>query len=93
MAFDEAKVRFTDEEMAAAKAADALYDLFAAAAADGIDMSDFAVMVEAIPHVKALYGFLAEGTKAEYASKSLALAVALVRDNDVLDALDPAPVE
>jgi hypothetical protein len=93
MAFDEAKVQFTAEEMAAAKAADALYDLFAQAVADGIDMSDFAVMLQAVPHIKALYGFLAEGSKADYAKKSLALGVALIRDNEVLDMLEPDPVE
>ncbi len=88
MGFDESKVQFNTEEMDAARDADNLYELFADALADGLDLSDLAVIPAAMPSVVALYRYLAEGTKAEYADKLIALGVMLVRDNDFLDGLD-----
>lgn len=85
MSFDESKVQFDGAEMDAARAADNLYELFAEAMDDGFDMSDLAAIPAAMPHVMALYGFLAEGSKAEYAKKLIALGVMLERDNDWLD--------
>lgn len=88
MAFDESKVQFNPDELAAAEAADALYEMFNAALADGADLSDLTLLPAAMPHIVSLYGFLAGGTKAEYAEKLLAIAVALIRDNEFLAGLD-----
>ena len=88
MGFDEAKVQFNDVELDMAEHADAIYETVAEAVEDGLDLSDLAVIPAAIPHVLALYGYLADGTKADYAKKLIALGVCLLRDNDFLDKLD-----
>jgi hypothetical protein len=88
MGFDEDKVAWSLEEVASAKSADALYELFEAALADGLDFSDLAAIPAAVPHVMGLYGYLADGTKTEYATKLIALGVMLLRDNEWLDVLD-----
>lgn len=92
MGFDEGKVQFNAEELDAASAADALYEMFADALVDGLDVSDLAVIPAAMPKVVALYRFLAEGSKAEYASKLIALGVMLERDNEWLDSFDDEPL-
>jgi hypothetical protein len=88
MSFDESKVQFSAEELAIGGAADSLYELFADAMDDGFDLSDLAAIPAAVPHIMAMYGWLAEGTKAEYAKKLIALGVMLLRDNEWLDGLD-----
>jgi len=88
MAFDETKVAWSVEEVASAKSADALYELFEGALADGLDMSDLMAIPTAVPHVMALYSYLADGTKAEYAKKFISLGIMMLRDNEWLEALD-----
>jgi hypothetical protein len=65
-----------------------LYELFEAALADGLDVSDLMAIPAAIPHVMSLYSYLADGSKAEYAQRLIALGVMLLRDNEWLEALD-----
>jgi hypothetical protein len=88
MSFDPNKVAWDPAETASAQSADALYELFEAALADGLDLNDLMSIPAAIPHVMALYAYLADGTKSEYATKLIALGVMLLRDNEWLDALD-----
>lgn len=88
MGFDETKAQFNDEELDMAEHADAIYETVAEAVADGFDLSDLTVIPAAIPHVLALYGYLADGTKADYAKKLIALGVCLLRDNEWIDDTD-----
>ena len=90
MAFDESKVQFTVEELGAAKSADTIFEVVSAAFEDGIDIGDAAVIPMLIGPFTNLYGYLATGSKADYAKKLIALGVALARDNEWLDTLDEA---
>lgn len=88
MSFDEKKVQFTAEELDAARAADAIYEAVDEAIADGVQLTDLAVIPLAVPQILSLYKYLAGGSKADYAKKTIALGVALLRDNGWLDGLD-----
>jgi len=88
MAFDENKVAWTLDEITTARAADALYELFDEALEDGVGFEDLTAIPAAVPHIMVLYGYLAEGTKVDYANKLIALGVMLLRDNEWLEALD-----
>jgi len=83
--FDPTKVQFNQEELEAAKAADSIYETVSDAAEDGFQFEDLAAIPMAVPHMLALYRYLASGTKADYAKKLVALGVCLLRDNDWLD--------
>jgi len=85
MAFDPSKVAFTADENNAARAADEIYEAVAEAVADGVQLKDLAVIPGAVPHILTLYAYLADGTKADYAKKLVALGVQLLRDNEWLD--------
>lgn len=87
MGFDENKVAWSADEIVSAKAADALYELFEEAMADGIGFDDLTAIPAAVPHILVLYSYLAEGTKVEYANKLIALGVMLLRDNEFLEAI------
>lgn len=91
MAFDREKAQFNQEELDMAQAADFLYETFRTALEDGLDFQDLSVIPAAVPQIMALYGYLAGGTKAEYATKLIALGVALLRDNEFLAGLDAQP--
>lgn len=73
MAFDLAKVNWTDAELDAAEGLDKVYE----GLADGVDMEDLLLLME----VKPLWDYLKSNTKAEYADKLAALVMILYRDN------------
>jgi len=73
MAFDLAKIDWSEEELKAAAGLDKIYE----GLADGIDMGDILLFTEVMP----LWAFLESATKAEYASKLVALGTILFRDN------------
>ena len=81
--FDPSKVKWTDDEFKAAKAADAIYELLK----DGFDMGDIA---SALPHLLPLFVYLQSPNHYMFADKLIDLAVMLKRDNDWLKAGFPA---
>ena len=83
--FDPSRVQYTKEELDAAASADAIYETFAEALEDGAQIQDLMAIPAVVPHILALYRYLAGGTKADYAKKLSALGLALLRDNDWLD--------
>ena len=83
--FDPNKVQFNQEELDAARNADEIYEIISEALEDGLDFSDLKAIPAVVPHIMALYTYLAGGTKSDYAKKLSALGLALLRDNDWLD--------
>jgi hypothetical protein len=79
VAFNRDKVRWTKEELDAAEAADAIYELLK----DGFDMSDIS---GALPHLLPLFRYLQSPDHYQYADKIIDLGVMLKRDNDWLKA-------
>jgi hypothetical protein len=73
MPFDLLKVEWTDEELNAAVGFDKIFE----GLADGLDIEDILLVIEAQP----LWSFLKSATKKEYADKILALAMLMYRDN------------
>jgi len=87
MSFDPSKVKFTQEELDAAAAADIVFELLRDELEDGFQAADLIkILSGSLPSVIKLFEYLKSDAALEYADKLVALGVMLARDNDWLDA-------
>lgn len=79
MSYDRMRATPSDEAHDAAESFDALYE----AAADGLDISDFGVIMKVLPFIK--YLFMSTGDKGEAISRGIQVLSMVERDNSLID--------
>lgn len=84
MGFDRNKANWSEEELQAAEAADKIYEAVAPAVADGVQVTDFAVVGAILAPIMALFRYLAGAGRKEFARRLIAIGVILERDNALL---------
>ena len=84
MGFDRNKANWSEEELQAAEAADKIYEAVAPAVAEGVQITDFAVVGAILGPIMALFRYLAGAGRKQFARRLIAIRVILERDNEFL---------
>jgi len=91
VAYSREKVNWKEEEHVAAENADKIYEAIHEAVENGLGPEDLAVVGIVFKPSMAVWGYLAAGSKAQFAKRLIALGTMLERDNDFIGAGDQNP--